>query len=140
MQSSKIDNIIILRLFSNELLIDKIIDVAKLYKIKSGIILSGIGQLKNFQLGFFNQKSNYLIKEFNRPHELLSLSGNICKNNNEYVIHLHVVLGDENKKTVGGHLIKGIVEITNEVFILNLDINLKRKYEENTGLKGLYIE
>jgi len=41
---------------------------------------------------------------------------------------------------VGGHLIEGKVEITNEIILLKADIDIKRKFEEKTGLKGMIIE
>ena len=53
---------------------------------------------------------------------------------------MHAVLGDENKQVVGGHLFKGIVEVTNEIVLLKTDIKIKRKTEEKTGLQGMFLE
>jgi predicted DNA-binding protein with PD1-like motif len=41
---------------------------------------------------------------------------------------------------VGGHLIKGTVEVTNEIFILKTGIDFRRKEEEKTGLKGMFLD
>jgi len=85
-------------------------------------------------------KGDYSPETFDKPYELLSLTGNICLQDGEYLLHLHAVLGDENKQVVGGHLIKGTVEITNEIILLKMPMGVKRKFEENTGLKGIYFE
>ena len=140
MQSKEKDKIILIRLFPDEDINEKIKEACKLYKVKSAVILSGLGQLKNFQLGYFKENKGYIINKFETPYELLSLTGNICKQDNEFIIHLHAVLSDEKKNVVGGHLFEGKVEITNEIVILKTDISVKRILDEKTGIKGLYLE
>ena len=124
MQSKEKDNVVFIRLFPDEDIYDKLEEACRLHDIKTAVVLSGLGQLKKFQLGYFKEKNNYVPEKFNKPHELLSLTGNICTQNNDYILHLHAVLGDENKKTVGGHLLEGKVEVTNEIVILKTDIQL----------------
>jgi len=140
MQSREKDKLVFIRLFPDEDVNEKLKEACKLHDIKNAVVLSGLGQLKEFKLGYFKEKNNYLPELFNRPHELLSLTGNICKQNNDYILHLHAVLGDENKKTIGGHLIEGKVEVTHEIVLLKTDIEVERRFEEETGLKGLFIE
>ena len=140
MQSKEKDNMIFMRLFPDEDVQEKLKEACRLHDIKTAVILSGLGQLKKVQLGYFKGKNDYTPKNFDMPHELLSLTGNICKQDGDYILHLHAVLGDEKKNTVGGHLIEGKVEITNEIVLLKTDIDIKRKFEEKTGLKGLFIE
>jgi predicted DNA-binding protein with PD1-like motif len=118
------NNIIIIRLFPDEDIHENIKKVCSKFDIRTGIILSGIGQIKEFELGFFNKEKNkYVTKKFFLTYELLSLSGNVCYDNENFIIHLHVVLGDEKMNTVGGHLINGIVEVTNEIILLKCDMN-----------------
>lgn len=140
MQSKEKDNMIFMRLFPDEDMQEKLKEACRLYDIKTAVVLSGLGQLKKIRLGYFKGKNNYTPKNFDMPHELLSLTGNICKQDGDYILHLHAVLGDEKKNTVGGHLIEGKVEITNEIVLLKTDIDIKRKFEEKTGLKGMFIE
>lgn len=140
MQSKEIDNLIIARLFPDEDLQEKLQEICQKHKVKTAIILSGIGQLKNFKLGYFKNKGDYTPEFFSKPHEMISLSGIISKQGNNYESHLHISLGDENKRVIGGHLIEGIVEITNEIVLLKSDILLQRKTEETTGLRGLFLE
>jgi predicted DNA-binding protein with PD1-like motif len=132
-------NIIILRLFPDEDVNKQIKNVCKNHDVKSAIIISGIGQLKNVQLGYFKEKGNYTRVTFNKPLEILSLNGNICKENGAYSIHMHAVLGDENKNAIGGHFIEGVVSVTAEIVLLKIDIGIKRKEDEVTGLKMLYF-
>lgn len=140
MQSKEKDNLIFIRLFPDEDIHEKLIEVCKLHKVKTAVILSGLGQLKKFRLGYFKKKNNYASKTFDDPYELLSLTGNICYQNNDYIIHLHVVLGDDKKNTVGGHLIEGKVEVTNEIVLLKTRIRIDRRFEEETGLKGMFLK
>ena len=140
MQSKEKDNMIFMRLFPDEDIQEKLKEACRLYDIKTAVVLSGLGQLKKIKLGYFKGRNNYTPKNFDMHHELLSLTGNICKQDGDYILHLHAVLGDEKKNTVGGHLIEGKVEITNEIVLLKTDIDIKRKFEEKTGLKGMFLE
>lgn len=140
MQSKEEGNIIFIRLFPDEDLQEKLKEACRLHNVKTAVVLSGLGQLKKIQLGYFKEKNNYTPKNFDVPHELLSLTGNICKQDGDYILHLHAVLGNEKKNTVGGHLIEGKVEVTNEIVLLKTDINIKRKIEEKTGLKGMFVQ
>jgi predicted DNA-binding protein with PD1-like motif len=140
MQFKEKENLIFARLFPNEDLFNSLKEICKKTKIKTGVIISGIGQLKNFELGYFKQKGNYCPQSFKKPFELLSLNGNIIKDGKDYKFHLHSVLSDEDKKVIGGHLLKGQVEVTNEIVILKSSAKLKRKKEKETGLEGLFIK
>lgn len=140
MQSKEQNQLIFLRLFTDEDVHEKLKEACERHDVKTAVVISGIGQLKQFQLGYFKEKNDYAPDKFNKPHELLSLTGNICRIGDNYVLHLHAVLGDEQKKTVGGHLIEGKVEVTNEIVLLKTDIDVDRRLEANTGLKGMFLE
>ena len=124
MQSKEEGNIIFIRLFPDEDLQEKLKEACRLYNVKTAVIISGIGQLKKIQIGYFKEKNNYIRENFDAPHELLSLTGNICNQDGDYILHLHVVLGNEKKNAVGGHFIEGKVEITNEIVLLKTDVQL----------------
>ncbi len=140
MQSKEKDNLIFVRLFPGENIHSKLKEVCKKHKVETAVVLSGIGQLKQFQLGYFKEKGNYVPEEFARPRELLSLSGNISNQEGQYNLHLHAVLGDEDKSVIGGHLIKGEVEVTNEIVLLRTDLKITRNLEESTGLEGMFLD
>lgn len=140
MQSKEEDNLIFVRFFPDEDVYENLEEISKKHDIITAVLLSGIGQLKHFQLGYFKEKGDYTPKIFIEPHELLSLTGNISKQKDGYNFHLHAVLGDEEKKVVGGHLIKGTVEVTTEIVLLKTELVTQRKREESTGLMGLFLE
>ena len=140
MQSKEENNLILVRLFPGEDIYGALKEVCQKHKVETAVVLSGLGQLKQFELGYFKEKGNYMPQEFDKAHELLSLTGNISLQNGEYNFHLHAILGDEQKKTVGGHLIKGKVEVTNEIALLKTGVKMKRKLEEDTGLQGMFLE
>ncbi len=140
MQTKENNNLIFMRLFPDENLNEKLIEACKKHKVKTAVVLSGIGQLKKFELGYFQEKNNYMKEKFDKPHELLSLNGTICRQKDDYVVHLHATLSDEKKKTIGGHLFDGPAEVTNEIVLMKSDIEIIRRLEEKTGLKGMFLE
>ncbi|MDH7517351.1 MAG: DUF296 domain-containing protein [Candidatus Thermoplasmatota archaeon] len=140
MQTKEKNNLIFVRLFPDEKLHEKLVEACKKHRVKTSVIISGIGQLKKFELGYFREKNVYIKEKFDKPYELLSLNGTICKQKDDYLVHLHTCLSDENKKTIGGHLFEGIVEVTNEIILMKSDIEIIRRLEEKTGLKGMFLE
>ncbi len=105
--------------------------VAKEHQIRSGVILSGIGMLRDFGISFYSrEKGGYITHKFNEPVELLSLSGNISLRNNEPFFHLHVALAKEDKSAIGGHLKKATVHNTLEGIMVKFsEIKLTRDPE-----------
>lgn len=140
MQSKEKDGLIFIRLFPGEDIYQALKEACRKHRVETAVVLSGVGQLKQFKLGYFKEKGDYTPEEFEKPHELLSLTGSISNQEGDYNFHLHVVLGDEEKKVVGGHLIRGEVEVTNEIVLLKTDLKVKRKLEESTGLQGMFLE
>ncbi len=140
MISKEKKDIIFLRLFTDEDVNKQIKNACENHKVKTAIIISGIGQLKNAQLGYYKERGNYTNEIFNKPLEILSFNGNICSENREYSIHMHAVLSDEKKNAIGGHFIEGTVGITTEIVLLKTDIIANRKIDDDTGLKMLYFK
>ena len=140
MQTLEKKNIIFLRLFPDENVNEKIKETCKKYNVKTAVVLSGIGQLKKTKLGYFKEKGDYFPEEYEKPLEILSLTGNICKEDDDYLLHLHIVLGNEKKNAIGGHFIEGTIGIIGEIVLLKTDIHIKREYDDETGLKTLVLE
>ena len=140
MLSKEEKNIIFLQLFPDEDVNKQIKNACKIHYVKTAVIISGIGQLKNVQLGYFKEKGNYTKEIFNKPLEILSINGNICNEDGEYTSHMHAVLGDEKKNVIGGHFFEGKVSVTAEIVLLKIDINANRKDDDKTGLKMLYFK
>ena len=140
MQSKEKKNIVFVRLMPEESLIEQLKEACKNHNISSGVVLSGIGQLGKVELGYFKEKGNYSPETFEKPLEILSLSGNICKQGGDYLPHLHIVLGTEKKNAIGGHLLNGTVSITAEIVIIKTNVDFSRQLDETTGLQNMILE
>jgi predicted DNA-binding protein with PD1-like motif len=136
MKSSEDKSLIVAKLGDGEDLFESMEGLVEKHDISSGLVVSGIGMLRNFVLGYFDGKE-YQKKEFKTPCELISLQGSISTKG-ETVIHLHASLADENNNVIGGHLFQAEVCSLNEIVIRRLEeVSLRRKLDQETGLKML---
>ncbi|MCX6789600.1 MAG: DNA-binding protein [Candidatus Gribaldobacteria bacterium] len=140
MQSHEKDNLIMVRLFPGEDVFEQLKNLCQKHGVKSGVFVSGIGQLDWVELGFFKEKGDYLPKKFDMPMEVLSIAGIVSTSESGYEFHLHISLAGADKTMFGGHFIGGAVSVTLEVVIMKTDIEIKRAIEEETGLKGLFLD
>ncbi len=140
MLSKEKNNIVFIRLNTDEDFFKSLTKICKKHNIINAVILSGVGQLKNFYLGYYKKNSGYLTQKFINPHELLDLSGNIIQDQNIFEFHIHAILSNEKMKSIGGHLINGKVEITNEIILLKTFIQASRNLEKSTGLKKILFK
>lgn len=105
-------------------------------RVNSGFFY-GLGGFEKAELAFYDlAKKKYLKKKFSGPFEVLSLTGNVAQSDDNVFIHCHVVLGDKNYKTLGGHLVGGTVSGTLEVKLSETEF-LQRSLDEETGLNLL---
>lgn len=140
MQSKEENGLVFIRLFPDEDFFQEVTRVCQKHRIETAVVLSGIGQLKQFELGFLKAKGDYAPQVFDEAQELLSLSGNVSNQQGEYNFHLHAVLGDEYKQAIGGHLIRAKVGVTNEIVLLKTNLKITRILEESSGLQGMFLE
>jgi len=124
-----------LRLFKDE----KVNESLKEFTLKNGIpsgFISGLGALKNSELGFYHlSQKHYDRKIFAPEMELISLTGNISwLKEDEPIIHTHVALGDPEFRVFGGHLFEAEVAVTVEIFIHSFSDKIYRKMDESIGL------
>jgi predicted DNA-binding protein with PD1-like motif len=66
--------------------------------------------------------------------EVLSLIGDITLEQSKPKVHAHVVLGNPDATTRGGHLIEGTVRPTLEIVTTELPRHLHRKFDAESGL------
>lgn len=98
----------------------------------------GIGTLAQVELAFFCvEVKGYDRKFFDDKYELITLMGNLSSHDGVIVPHTHVTLSDQNFQTISGHLVRGIVPVTAEVFVTTLDLALTRKEDPILKYKGL---
>jgi predicted DNA-binding protein with PD1-like motif len=138
MQSAQEGNMIIIKLDDGEDLLEMIESVIKKHEIGSALIISGIGMLRNFEIGYYNGEK-YINEHFVDPMELLSMHGSIAEGE-ENRIHIHVGVANNEHKMMGGHLMKAKVCMLNEIVLMKLkDIKLTRELNEKSGLMELII-
>jgi predicted DNA-binding protein with PD1-like motif len=119
--------------------------------VTSGIILSGVGLLKQARLR--NCKSlpkkypitdaNRTFLSFEKPLEILSISGNVTLAERELVVHAHLTLYSvegEEITVIGGHLIEGCVVFGfSEFVIMELEgIEMAKRFDEETQSLQLF--
>jgi predicted DNA-binding protein with PD1-like motif len=104
----------------------------------SALILSGIGMVRNVELGYWNG-SEYEVHAYPDPAELLSLQGNLATDAaGQRIAHVHLSMSRQDGSVRGGHLVAATVHNTLEMGLLPLEaIALDRRLEPN-GLAGLF--
>ena len=130
-------DIIFIRLHQDEDLFESLREICRECELGVGVLISGIGMLKQAELSYFVESGRYSPILFPEPLELVSLTGNIIIRKDDCHIHLHAVLARENKETLAGHLSRGKVNVTNEIVILKTDVPADRELDDATGLMAL---
>ncbi|MEA3506130.1 MAG: PPC domain-containing DNA-binding protein [Elusimicrobiota bacterium] len=139
MDTRKENNILAVRLYSGEDVVESLKEAFKKASSPAGIMISAAGMMKEIKLGYFMGKGHYKENLMDNPHEIVSCTGNFIKGKEEIQMHLHVSLADDAGKVSGGHLQEAAVHGTGEYFILLSGMDIKREFEEDTGLKGLKL-
>ena len=106
---------------------------------ETGVILTALGMIKNVEIGYGlydGSKVDYENSIFTGPFELLGFSGFILKGE-EKPYHIHVYLGDRDKKAIGGHLVDGEVHTFIEMAILVSNAKIKREISNGLPLLDL---
>ncbi len=95
-------------------------------KISSGQI-TAFGSASRATVAFYDQnKSQYIERHFPQQMEILNVIGNISFIEKTPLLHLHILLSDEEGNAYGGQLVKG-TEIFSCEFIIK-EFNLKEDF------------
>lgn len=116
-------------------IISEIENFASLRDIKTANV-HVIGALKKVTIGFYNQEEKeYESMILNEPMEIIQCGGNVTLKDNKPKAHLHIILSDEEGKTIAGHLMEGSVVFAGEMYFEELRGEpLHRGHDEVTGL------
>jgi len=109
--------------------------------ITSGVVVTGIGMLLDFELGYFDGES-YSNRTFAPPHELCTMQGTIAikEGTDEILPHIHATLAGPDHGVVGGHLHRAKVGVLCELVVLRLnEKTMKRKHDPETDLWTLSL-
>ncbi len=133
---SKINDVFVFKLDKDDDLFLSIRNIALSNEITSGFFYL-IGAVKKAMFAFYKEGS-YKNIEINEPMEILSCLGNISQKERELIVHAHVSFGNSEGKAFGGHLIEGsIIDPLAELFIIELERDLKRKFDPKSNLSVL---
>ena len=136
------------RLKPEEDLFAKISEIYKEVGAEQLVILSAIGSLKDVEfrdlktgiaLPVSLEKTNLMVEH--GPFELLSLEGNVVPMAGQPVLHLHTILGSSFGQVIGGHLFKGTVFTTTELWFAKVKgTKVHKDKSPLTGLTELNVE
>ncbi len=102
--------------------------------------VQGIGALQDCELGYFDRETGaYERSLFPASMELLQLAGNVAWDGDEPILHLHAVLAGPELVARGGHLFRGVVSVTGEIFLEVFGERLSRALDADLGLKLLEL-
>lgn len=95
-----------------------------------------IGAVSSVTFGAYDQKQQvYVTVKENAALEIVSCMGNVSLKEGHPFIHAHVLLADEQGKTLGGHLFSETIVYAAEIYLQELaGPPLERVYDQTTGL------
>jgi predicted DNA-binding protein with PD1-like motif len=140
LEKSRKDNVLLIRLSDGDDLEDSLRNALKEENVTSGVVIGGVGMVRNAALSFYVGKGEYETVPVEGAAELCALSGNVSTLDGEVVIHLHAVVGRPGGGALAGHLSKGRVNMTAEIAILIVRQRLVRTSDPQTGLRLLKFE
>ncbi len=128
----------VLRFDPKEEVIAGLTDFCNVNGICSGYF-SAIGACEEVDLAYYNlDKKKYEVSCIKNRMEIVSMTGNVAKLNDEILVHSHGVFSFPNMRTRGGHIKKIVVYATCEVFLTSFEGEIKRQKDDVTGLNLLF--
>jgi len=149
----KSGNVLVARIKPGSDLLQALGSLVEEHHIKAGVFLSGVGLLgkanlrncKTLPKEYPITDKNRSYMTFEKPLEILALSGNISEVEGKSWVHAHVTLSyvdEEGIQVVGGHLIDGCkIFGFAEVIIMELvDIDMRKTFDEETQRIQLFVQ
>ena len=137
MQFTKIENGYMIYVEKGENIMESITQFC-IKNIINNAQLSGIGAVKNIEIGAFDtDNKKYIRQNFEDTWELVSYQGNISLKDDIPFIHAHVAISDHNLDIKGGHLFEATVAAVGEFILRKIDNNVYRELNEDIGLPTL---
>lgn len=130
----------VVRLHRGQRLIESLVLLAENEKI-NGAFFYGLGGADSARLGIYyaDDRRSYDYKWFAGPLEVTNVTGNISIYDNKIKVHAHATISGVDLNVSGGHVEELIVGPTLELFITPTDSELRRVYDEQTGLPLLDV-
>ena len=111
-----------------------LLEFAEKYQVTSAHF-TAIGALNGATLGWFDpQRKMYKKIPINGQHEVIGMSGDIALYQGKPVVHTHMVVGNSDGTTRGGHVLDAYVSPTLEVMVTVDPIKLQKRFDPATDL------
>lgn len=124
----------VIRIDKGEEVLAVLKNVCEKNNIKAGFV-SAIGAADRVKIGLFDTHTKtYNSEILSGDFEITNLTGNISRKDGEVYIHLHITVCDEEYKAHGGHLNEAWISGTCEMLLTEVDGEIGRKFDENSGL------
>lgn len=134
MQYTKLQDGYMLSIEKDEKIIKTITDFCLKMNIANAQ-LSGIGAVKNIEIGAYNLNSKDYKKVFyNSIWELISFQGNIVLKDKIPFLHAHISISNHNMDCKGGHLFEASIAVAGEFFLRHYDTKAYRILNHEIGL------
>lgn len=107
--------------------------------VKAGIV-NAIGAAKDIKIGYFDVNTKeYKETTFSDYYEITSLIGDVSTKDGEPYTHIHINFAGSDCVGYGGHFIEGIITVTCEMFITEIEGELERIPDEETGISVIKL-
>ena len=111
-----------------------LLEFAEKYQITSAHF-TAIGALSGATLGWFDpQRKMYKKIPVVGQHEVIGMSGDIALYHGKPVVHTHMVVGNPDGTTSGGHVLAAYVSPTLEVMVTVDPVTMQKRFDPATDL------
>ncbi len=98
----------------------------------------GLGAGSDIEFSYYDfKKKEYVKKQLHEDFEINNVTGNIAQLDGKLVTHCHISISNQEYQGMGGHVFNLTISGTLELFLTKLPIELKREFDEETGLNLL---
>ena len=137
MDYRKFGNTYVVRLDRGEEITEKLLWLASTEHIHLAQ-LSGIGEVNILTLGNYSPETRqYKVSTFHADFEIVSRGGNLTMKDGRPYVHIHMAASDASGRCYGGHLHRGDVNGSAELFVTVLDGTVERESNPDIGLNLL---
>ena len=111
-----------------------LLEFAQQYHITSAHF-SAIGAVNGATLGWFDpQRKMYKKIPIQGQHEVIGMSGDIALYGGKPVVHTHMLVGNSDGTTQGGHVLAAYVSPTLEVMVSVHPVTMEKRFDPDTDL------
>jgi predicted DNA-binding protein with PD1-like motif len=111
-----------------------LLEFAQKYHVTSGHF-TAIGAVNGVTVGWFDpQRKMYKKIPIQGQHEVIGMSGDIALYQGKPVVHTHMLVGNSDGTTSGGHVLAAYVSPTLEVMVTVDPVTMQKRFDPETDL------